>query len=242
MEPAMPGVSASFVPLLAATFAFIASHFVLSAGPVRRRLTGSMGEPVFLLGYSAVALATFAWMCVAYARAPFEDLWGDPAWARWLSVLVMPFASVFLTAGYATANPAAVGKGHLLAGEPRPSGIQKITRHPIMVAIALWAALHLIANGDAASLILFGGILVLAMGGMAHIEVRKRTQSPKAWDGFAAESSIVPFAAILAGRTRVTLGEIGWNRIVAGLVLYLVFLFGHRFVIDVPLLPGLLPF
>lgn len=238
----MPGVSTSFAPLAIATFAFIAGHFILSATPVRRPLAGQMGEPVFLLAYSAVALGTFAWMCVAFARAPFEDLWGDPGWARWLSVLVMPFATIFLTAGYSTANPGQVGKAHLLDTEIRPVGIQKVTRHPVMVAIALWAAVHLIANGDAASLIMFGGILILAIGGMAHIEGRKRALNPEAWDRFRETSSIVPFAAIISGRTRVTLGEIGWNRIAAGVVLYLIFLFGHRIVIDVPLLPGLLPY
>lgn len=237
----MPGVTTSFAPLVIATFAFVASHFILSATPVRRPLVARLGEPLFLLAYSAVALGTFAWMCIAFARAPFEDLWGDPDWARWLSVLAMPFATVFLTAGYSTANPGQVGKAHLLATEVRPAGIQKVTRHPVMVAIALWAALHLIANGDAASLIMFGGILTLAVGGMAHIEARKRALDPQAWNRFTETSSIVPFAAIVSGRARVTLGEIGWNRIAAGLVLYLIFLFGHRIVIDVPLLPELLP-
>ena len=96
----MPGVSDSFLPLIVATVAFVASHFVLSAMPVRGRLVRAAGEPVFLIGYSLVAFVTFGWMCIAYARAPFEDLWGDPLWARWLAVLVMPLATVLLVAGY----------------------------------------------------------------------------------------------------------------------------------------------
>lgn len=238
----MLGVSETFAPLLIATAAFIASHFALSAAPVRHRLAGWMGEPLFLVAYSAVAVATFAWMCIAFAHAPFDDLWGDPAWARWLAVAVMPFAAVLLVAGYATANPGAVGMGKLLEQERGPVGIQKVTRHPVMVAIALWAAVHLIANGDTASLIMFGGILVLALGGIAHLEARKRAANPEAWTRFTAASSIVPFAAVVSGRTRVTWGEVGWNRIAAGIVFYFIMLLGHRFVIDVPLLPGMLPY
>jgi uncharacterized membrane protein len=225
--------------VIIATTAFVLSHFVLSFSPVRGAIAGRIGEQAFLLLYSLVAVATFTWMCIAYGRAPFEDLWGDPRWARWLSVLVMPVATVMLTCGIGTANPGAIGFGNLRAPDRGPVGIQKITRHPIMMAIALWSALHLITNGDTASLILFGGMLILTVGGILHIEIKKRARGGEAWARFAAVSSVVPFAAILDGRARVSLGEIGWNRIAAGLVLYVILLFGHRVVVDVPLLPGL---
>ncbi len=241
MEPESPGVSLTFWPLAAATFVFVASHFVLSAGPVRTRLVGRLGESTFLIGYSVVALAAFAWMSLAYARAPFEDLWGDPDWARWLALAVMPLAAVLLAAGVTTPNPGAAGMGRLLNEDRPPVGIQKVTRHPVMVAVALWAGLHLLANGDAASTILFGGLMALAVGGILHIEMRRRASGGAAWAAFAARSSVVPFAAILAGRARVTPGEVGWNRIAVGIVLYLAMLFGHRFIVDVPLLAGLLP-
>jgi uncharacterized membrane protein len=239
METPLPGMSASFAPVVIATAAFVLSHFILSFSPVRGAIAGRIGEQAFLLLYSLVAVATFTWMCVTYGRAPFEDLWGDPRWARWLSVLVMPVATVLLTCGIGTANPGAIGFGNLRAPDRAPVGIQKVTRHPIMVAIALWSALHLMTNGDAASLILFGGLLLLALGGILHIEVKKRAHGGDAWTRFTAASSVVPFAAIIDGRARVGLGEIGWNRIAAGLVLYVILLLGHRVVVDVPLLPGL---
>ena len=241
MEPSLPGVSANFTPLLAATASFVLSHFILSFGPVRSRLAGRMGEQAFLIFYSAVAFATFAWMCIAYARAPFHDLWGDPRWARWVTVAVMPFASILATCGVATANPGAVGFGRLLVDGRGPIGIQKVTRHPVMIAIALWAALHLMTNGDMASLILCGGMLALTLGGIWHIEAKRAASGNEAWARFVAASSVVPLAAIVSGKTQVTLREIGWNRIAAGVVVYFVLLFGHRIVIDVPLLPGLFP-
>lgn len=232
-------MSASFTPLIAATLAFVLGHFALSAAPVRTALMGGLGRTGFHIAYGLFAAATFIWMNVAFTRAPFEDLWGDPRWARWLAVAVMPLASVLFAAGAMTANPAALGFEKLMAADRQPRGIQKVTRHPILWAIALWAALHLVANGDLASVILFGGILTLSIVGMVHIEARKRAELGDVWARFAAASSFTPFVAMIQGRVRVTASEIGWNRIAAGLILYLVLLFGHRFAIDVPVLPGL---
>lgn len=232
-------MSESFTSLTTATLAFVLGHFVLSAAPIRATLIGVAGRTVFLCGYSLYAIVTFVWMNVAFARAPFEDLWGDPVWARWLAVAIMPLATVLLAAGVLTANPSALGFEKLMIENRPPMGIQKVTRHPIQWAIAIWAALHLAANGDQASLILFGGILTLSVGGMIHMEARKRAESDEAWMRFAEGSSFIPFAAMIEGRVRVTPAEIGRGRIAAGVILYLLFLFGHRFVIDVPLLPEL---
>ena len=81
------------------------------------------------------------------------------------------------------------------------------------------------------------GILCLGVFGMIHMEARKRRELGGAWDRFANQSSLIPFAAVLSGRVKASLGEIGWSRLAAGLILYLLLLFGHRIVIDVPLLP-----
>lgn len=240
MDIPLHGVAPSFMPLLTASAAFVLGHFALSFGPVRERLVGLIGEQIFLIAYSLIAFATFAWMCLAYARAPFEDLWGDPFWARWLAVAVMPFAAVFLVAGVSTANPSAIGVSAQPNTARAPIGIQKVTRHPVLIAIALWATLHLIANGDMASLILFGALLILTLGGILHIEARRRATGGEAWTHFTAASSIMPFAAIAQGRARVGFSEIGWNRITGGIVVYAILLFGHRIFIDAPLLPNLL--
>ncbi|HSR55001.1 MAG TPA: NnrU family protein [Alphaproteobacteria bacterium] len=232
-------MSANFTPLIAATAAFVLGHFVMSSMPIRTALMVPLGQKGFLAVYSLYAIGTFIWMNIAYTRAPFEDLWGDPHWARWVSVLVMPLAAVLFAAGAATAHPWAVRVGNQPDQGREPRGIQKVTRHPVLWAIAIWAALHLAANGDQASLIFFGGILALCLIGVAHMEARKRAEGGAAWEGFAARSSVIPFAALVSGRAKVTLSEIGWGRLAAGLILYFILLFGHRVVIDVPLLPQL---
>lgn len=78
-------MSTSFTPLIAATLAFVCGHFVLSAAPIRGALIRHLGRVAFLGTYSVYAITTFIWMNMAYTRAPFDDLWGDPGWTRWVA-------------------------------------------------------------------------------------------------------------------------------------------------------------
>ncbi len=225
-------------PLTAATAVFVIGHFVLSWRPVRGALVKRLGRGPFLGGYSIVVGAAFVWMNLAYIRAPVVETWGATGWAWILALCVMPFASILLVAGATTANPTLVG-GDALMDRPDPArGIFKVTRHPIMWAIALWAAAHLIATGDQSSAIFFGGFLVLALAGMAHIDARKQAEEPARFARLAAVTSAVPLAALAAGRARVSLSEIGWGRIVGGLVLYVILMYGHEWAIGVVVAPG----
>jgi len=218
--------------LLLATLLFVGLHFALSAA--REPITARIGSGPFRGLYSLVAIATFIWMIVAYRAADATALWPHAAWSRWLALIVMALAAIFLVCGFATPNPTAVGGERLLAKGAAAHGIFKVTRHPILWSFALWAAVHLIANGTDAALIFFGGLLVLVLGGIAHIEA-KRAAEP-GWQQLATTSSVVPFVAVIQGRARGWMAELGWWRVALGIAVYLVFLFGHRAVIGVPVL------
>ncbi len=222
-----------------AAVAFLVGHFLLSMGAVRRQLVLRLGQPVFLGIYGVYATATFIWLTLAYNRAPYEELWGDPLWARYMVIIFMPFAVLLLVCGALTPMPASVLGATALAREDPAPGIIKITRHPVMWAIALWAALHLVANGDGASTILFGTFLILALGGISHMEARRDAENDANWARFAAVTSVFPLGAVLDGRARVDLGEIGWWRLGIGVVVYFVLLFGHGWAIDVRVAPEL---
>ena len=130
-------------------------------------------------------------------------------------------------------NPTAVGnKG--LGEEPR--GIQRVTRHPMLMSFAIWALVHVIGNGDAAALVFFGAFLVTAAAGMPSIDAKLARRHGEAWAGFAAKTSILPFGAILAGRNRLVLSEIGWMPPVVGLILWAALLHFHRAVFGMPAL------
>lgn len=226
-----------FALLAASALVFVFGHVLLSAPSVRDRLVGSLGELPFLGLYSAIALASFALMLWSYGQAPFVALWPTPDWARWLAAIVTPFAFVLVVASYTQRNPSALFQSAALSGDSPARGILSITRHPAMWGVALWAGAHLVANGDLAALILFGALLVLALGGAAHQDRRKAKKLGADWQAFAARTSYLPFGAILAGRTRLDWAGLGWWRVALGLAAYAVFLRFHQALFGVAPLP-----
>ena len=224
-------MSGSLGALALAALVFVGGHFVLSSAPVRGALIARLGRVPFTGLYAVFAGATFTWLVIAYGGAPFTELWGDPGWTRYPVLLVMPFAAILVVCGVLTPNPTGLlGEQARARDDPAP-GIFKVTRHPVMSAIALWAAAHLIANGDGASLIFFGAILLLALGGVAHMEARWRAKGDPGWHRVVAATSVMPFAAAWEGRARIGLAEIGWGRMALGVGLYFVLLFGHQWAI-----------
>lgn len=213
--------------LAIAVAAFVGGHFVLSSVSVRGRLVRIFGEGSFLILYSAVAAVALIWMITAYGAAPRVPVWSPPAWTAWIPLVVMPVALLFLVGGYGVANPMAVG-GEARAREPKPMrGMLTVTRHPILWGIALWAGSHLLANGTAPDLLLFGGILVLCLGGMAAIDHKRRLRLGSAWGPIALATSVVPFVAIAEGRQRLDWQGIGPVPPMLALVLYAILLLGH---------------
>jgi len=209
------------IALLAiATLAFLAMHFVTST-PLRPVLVNALGEWPYRGVYSLIALVTLGWMIWAYAGAPRELLW---AGMRQLPLAVMPFAFVLLACGY-WRNPTMVGADKLLKSEDPARGMIRITRHPIMWAIMLWAAAHILARGDLKSLIFFGGFLVLAVLGTLLMDARKKANPD--WPRFAAVTSHIPFVAIAQGRNRIVWREIGWLRPLIGLAVFFGVLIFH---------------
>ncbi len=212
--------------LLIAALAFLATHLAAST-PLRAAAVAGLGERGWLAVFSLTGIVALVWLVLAYRAAPYEGLWSPPAWAAWVPVLAMPLAFVLVVCGYLTPNPTALmQERHLHDPDPAP-GIMKVTRHPIMAGIALWALAHLAANGDAASVILFGVFAVLSILGMKLMDWKLEARAGAAWGPLALTTSAVPFLAALQGRARIAWRGIGWWKVAAGLGLYVLFLFGH---------------
>jgi uncharacterized membrane protein len=212
--------------LALAIAAFVGLHFLLSAHPLRGRLIARLGEGPFRGLYSLLAAATLVWSAISYNRAPVEPLWSVPAWLGHLPVALMPLAVLLFVGSLTQPNPTLAGRDR---GAPAPAGgVLAITRHPMLWSFAIWAILHVLANGDLASLIFFGGLALLSIGGAAAIDARKRRQWPaETWNSFAAATSFLPFAALLAGRARLRAGEIGWWRLLLAAALFAALLALH---------------
>lgn len=219
------------VHLALATAAFLATHYV-SSTPLRKALVSVLGERSYLGAYVAVSFVMLGWMIWAYLRAPSLPLWQVEGFKLW-PLLVMPVSLVLLACGLLSRNPSAVRQERALESEEAVRGVLRITRHPVMWAIGLWALVHLLARGDAASLIFFGGFALLALSGTVLIDARKADMLGEGWKRFAAATSNVPFRAIVEGRNRLRLAEIGWWRILAGLLLYAVLLALHPWLFGV---------
>ncbi len=217
--------------LALASLVFLATHFVTST-PLRKPLVEAIGEKAYLGAYSAVSFVTIGWMGWTYLRAPHLPLWDIPGVRLW-PLVVMPFALILVASGVMTKNPSAVGQAGALRGEEPARGIIRVTRHPVMWGIALWAAVHALARGDAASLVFFGSFLVLALAGTRLIDARKADSLGEDWARFAAVTSNVPFTAIVEGRNRFQASEIGAKRVFVGLTLYGIVLAAHPWLFGV---------
>ena len=225
--------------LFAATVLFVGGHFLLSGRALREPLIRTLGVGGHRLAYSAVALGALAWIILAYRGAPFVPVW-DPAPAfGWLVLLVMPLAFIFLVAGVTTRGATAVGGEKLKPERPQDiaPGIYRVTRHPFLWGTGLWAASHLLVNGDAASIILMVGVLILSFGGMWHIDQRRQHVMGSAWGPIAMTTSVLPGAALVSRRTTMDWRGLGWLRPVAGVLAYFVFLHAHGWLFGVSPLP-----
>jgi uncharacterized membrane protein len=222
------------ISLAIAGVAFCGSHVLLSSTGLRGSLREQLSERGFLAVYSLTALVTFAWFLLAYAHAPTIVLWPRQRWTALVPVVLMPLAAVLLVAGYTTPNPTAVGMERSVRADDPAPGILRVTRHPVMWAIALWAISHLIANGDLRSLLFFGAFAGLSLGGTVLIDRKKRLALGSDWSRLAELTSNLPFVALLAGRTRLRWRDISVLRVTAGLLLYAVFYNAHAIITGVP--------
>ena len=223
-----------FLSLVIAGIAFCGSHVLLSSTRLRGSLRDQLGERGFLAVYSLTSLAVFAWFVAAYSAAPTIVLWPRQRWTALIPVTVMPLATILLVAGYSTRNPTAVGMERSARADDPAPGILSVTRHPVMWAIGLWALSHLIANGDLSSLLFFGALAALALGGTVLIDRKKQLALGSNWPRLAQVTSNLPFAALLAGRTKLRWREIGVLRIAAGLLLYAVLYLAHPIITGLP--------
>ncbi|HEX7970047.1 MAG TPA: NnrU family protein, partial [Stellaceae bacterium] len=171
-----------------------------------------------------------AWLILAYRAAPVVPLWEPIPGALYIAMLLMLLAFILLALGLGAGNPTLAGADMILKDQLPVYGVTRITRHPLLWVFALWAIAHLLANGHLAALLLFGAILVTALNGMVSIDRKRRRALGRAWDTFAAATSRVPFAAIVAGRNSLRLEELPVWRIAVGVVLFGAALWLHGFI------------
>jgi uncharacterized membrane protein len=205
--------------LVLAGVAFVGIHVCIAGSRLRDRIVAAIGEGPYRGLFSLLSIAVLAWVIQAYRAAPEIALWSASPALRGVALPLMLVAVTLVVVGLTTTSPTATGGEGALDRDDAARGILRVTRHPFLCGVALWAALHVLLAGDAASLALFGSLLVLALVGPSSIDAKRRRAFGARWERFAAQTSVVPFAAIVAGRNRLRVDEIGaWRLGVAAAV------------------------
>lgn len=141
---------------------FLGTHAFTMLRGKRAGMIARLGPDRYRIGYTVLSLLGFALMIYGYGQYRAEGyipVWNPPVWTRHLALLLTLFAFISL---------AAMG--------PRPSHIQAAVKHPMLLAVKIWATAHLLANGDLGSILLFGGFLAWAVA--ARISLKRRTDEP----------------------------------------------------------------
>lgn len=218
--------------LFLAILAFLAIHIIPSSF-LRDKMVARIGEGGYMAFFNILSIAVFVWVIFAYKDAPAGDyLWDTGNFGRYLGIVLMVIASIFFIGAFTGPNPTAAGAAKLVDKEFAYTGINAITRHPLMWAITLWAITHLLNRGDTTSVIFFGGLGILAFAGTFLIDAKKQKQMKEDWERFAARTSNIPFLAILQGRASLSIKTLWW-RVLLGLVLFLLLFGFHSTVIGV---------
>jgi uncharacterized membrane protein len=199
-----------FRGLFVAALAWFLLHKAVAGSALRGVLVRKLGERRFRGLFSLLSALSLLWLVLAYRGSPCSPLWTPPRWLLWLPSLVMPFA-FFLFAGAFSA----------------PRGVQRITRHPFLWAVALWSGAHLIVNGNVAAALFFGSMLTTALAGTRDIDRKQEGRDPSGFAALAERTSNLPFGAIASGRNRLELGELVLPGILATALTLLVMGF-HR--------------
>lgn len=117
---------------------FLGMHMTRVLG-LRRVAVQVIGETMYWIFYSVISAIGLALVVYGHILAhPSETVWNPPAWTRTLALVAVPLGLVLIVAAYT------------------PGHIRSITRHPMTLGAALFSGAHLLANGEIASLVLFG--------------------------------------------------------------------------------------
>jgi uncharacterized membrane protein len=136
---------------------FLGVHLLTTQRDLRARFVASLGEGGYKLCYALVSFAGLAlvvWGFSDYRAAGPIDIWHPPAAFKHITEALMLPAVILAVAAYI--------RGRIYA----------TLKHPLLTAVKLWAAAHLLANGDLGSIILFGSFLAWAV--VDRISLKRR--------------------------------------------------------------------
>ena len=213
-----------------AFWAFFVRHTLPIRPPMRPRLVARLGQWGFGAAYSGLSIAALAWLIGAADRAPFGPLWSSSPWQLLVPLFAMLPVCLIVALAIGRPNPFSFGGARNETFDPARPGIVRFTRHPLLLALAIWAFAHVMPNGDLAHVILFGTFGAFALLGGRLVDRRKRREMGEYWvDLHVALRAASPFSPPMSWPGLVL-------RIALGTGLYLALVWLH------PWLFGVSPF
>jgi uncharacterized membrane protein len=142
---------------------FFGVHTLTTQRDLRARLIDATGEGGYKIAYSlvsAVGLALIIWGFARYRATGWIDIWYPPTFLKHIAIALMLPAVILVVASYIRGR------------------IYTTLKHPMLAGIKLWAAAHLLANGDLGSIILFGSFLAWAVFDRISLKHRADAGAP----------------------------------------------------------------
>ena len=162
---------------------FFAAHVFTTKRETRAQAIARLGEGTYKILYSLVSLAGLAliiWGFGHYRAAGWIDVWYPPKAMKHITVALMLPAVILVVASYL--------RGRIYA----------TLKHPMLAGVKLWAAAHLLANGDLGSIILFGSFLGWAVYDRISLKHRKDSGAPPIPVGGVTNDLIAVVVGIVA--------------------------------------------
>ncbi|MEZ5899922.1 MAG: NnrU family protein [Hyphomicrobiaceae bacterium] len=193
--------------LIVGLIIFLGIHLLPTSPQMRSGLLERFGPVMYRVVFSLISLAGFVVIVLGYHKMQLHPgknpvLWDPPEFMRHITMALMLPAMILLVASQV------------------PSRIRTAVKHPMLMAIKLWAVAHLLSNGDVASIFLFGSFLAYAVYDLISVKSRGALGPLGAKQPTGMLNDVIV--------------------VVAGTALYFAFLYRlHEWLIGVPPLPGL---
>jgi uncharacterized membrane protein len=162
---------------------FFGVHTLTTQRDLRGRFIDGMGEGGYKIAYSlfsAVGLALIIWGFARYRATGWIDVWYPPTFLKHITIALMLPAVILVVASYIRGR------------------IYTTLKHPMLAGIKLWAAAHLLANGDLGSIILFGSFLAWAVFDRISLKHRADAGGPPIPVGGAGNDAIAVAVGVIA--------------------------------------------
>ena len=170
---------------------FFSIHLV-PISPLKNILINRLGENKYKGLYSLIALVGLLIIIYGFGHADFHPVWDPLPYSREIALALMPISMVLLAAANVQTN------------------IKRFIKHPMLIGVLIWSFVHLIANGDLRSIILFASFGVYAL---IDIIFSKKVLTTNITANYTLTKDIIV--------------------ITIGLVVYVIIVYFHRFIAGV---------